>query len=156
MSNPSGPPQGGEPNHPGEPAPGQPAPYQGQPPFDPGPGLPWGAPGDPLTAATGKRNLLPIVVAGAALFVVAIVLGVVLITNSVGSSGPKDSDGAFVAAAETHDCEKAISLITDDLKKRMNADCGSDSSLVPSKDQDFTFGDVTISGETDTRATATV
>ena len=100
--------------------------------------------------------MVPIALAGAAIIVVAVVLGVVLITNSGSTSSPKDTAEAFVAAAETHDCEKAISLITDDLKKRMNADCGSDSSLVPSKDQDFTFGEVTISGETATKATATV
>ena len=87
---------------------------------------------------------------------VAVVLGVLLISNSGSSSSPKDTADEFVAAAEAHDCEKALSLITDHLKETENADCSSDSSLVPSEDQKVTFGEVTISGETDTTATASV
>lgn len=154
MSNspPSGPPQGwGPPNQPNQP--GQPGPYAGQPGQ---PGQPWGGPAGPPPGGPGKRNLLPFIIAGVVVVVVAVVLAVLLMGNSGGSS-PKDTAEEFIAAAKAHDCEKALTLITDDLKRAENANCSDNAdTFVPPDGTTIEFGDVTISGETDTTATAKV
>jgi hypothetical protein len=165
-SNPSGPappPSQGQPGEPGQP--GQPGQYgqpsyeqaPGQPPFEQGPGQPWGQPGVPPDGSSGKRNLLPFIVAGAVIVVIAVVLLVVLVANSGGSSGsPQDTAEDFVAAAKAGDCDKALALITDKLAESENANCDDKSEFLPAEDSGVEFGDVKVTDETDDTATATV
>lgn len=175
MSNqpPSGPPQDwGQGNNPSEPQPpppgqgwGQPPqgqPEQGQPPYQQGPGQPpqpWGQPGGygSPPSGSGKRNLLPFIVAGAVVVVIAVVLLVVLVSNSGGSSGsPQDTAEDFVAAAKAGDCDKALALITDKLAESEDANCDDKSEFLPAEDSGVEFGDVKVTDETDDTATATV
>ena len=147
-------PPGGQPGQYGQPS------YEqgpGQPPFEQGPGQPWGQPGVPPDGGSGKRNLLPFIVAGAVVVVIAVVLLVVLVANSGGSSGsPQDTAEDFVAAAKAGDCDKALALITDKLAESENAKCDDKSEFLPAEDSGVEFGDVNVTDETDDTATATV
>ncbi len=96
-------------------------------------------------------------IAGAAALVIVIVLAVVLILTNSGGASAKDTAEDFIAAAKARDCDKALSLISDDLKKREDANCDENAdSVVPPQDTDITFGEVTVQSETDSTATAKV
>jgi hypothetical protein len=83
-----------------------------------------------------------------------VVITLVLVRG--GGEGPEDTAEAFIQAAQDRDCDKALSLISEDLKKQEDANCEEDSDLLPPKDTKIEFGDVKISNETDDSATATV
>jgi hypothetical protein len=96
-------------------------------------------------------------VAGAAIVLVAVVLLVVLVANSGGGGGsPQATAEDFVAAAKAGDCEKALSLITDNLKEKGDASCADGSNLLPPDDASIEFGDVKVTDESDDTATAVV
>ena len=124
------------------------------------PPQPWGQPGgygSPPPSGSGKRNLLPFIVAGAAIVLVAVVLLVILLANSGGGGGsPQATAEDFVAAAKAGDCEKALALITDNLKEEGDANCADGSNLLPPDDASIEFGDVKVTDESDDTATAIV
>lgn len=104
-----------------------------------------------------KRNPRPFVVAGSVAIVVVVALVAVLILTSGASGSAKDTAEQFIAAAKANDCEKALTLISEDLKKRENTNCAdSPYSLVPPRGTDIRFSGLSMQQEAESTATATV
>jgi hypothetical protein len=86
--------------------------------------------------------------------IVAVVL--VLVLSGGGGGSPQDAAEGFIAAAEAHDCDKAYDLLSADLKEQWGTCEDNADTIVPAEGQEIAFGDVTVSGESDSAATAKV